>query len=229
MHQIWRHYEIKELEVEGVVERFRLQTRETLPNEISKSYLAACLESTEAFKEALRKGEKVLIFCHFQDTAKILEAIIVHHFKVKASIFNGTTNQTDRARILKEMDDDKSGAHVAILSFPVGGAGLNFLNVNLTILFEEPPNPGDIIQAEDRSKRMATRTAYVKQIYSFWMGTCIERNKKNIWNKKLGMIACNTSENASPVEHFKKYLTWIYYASLHKDFHKKRSRSGLTL
>lgn len=127
---------------------------------------SAKVQSTlEILANIHKAGEKVIIFCVFKESQRMLQRIIKYKYQITPKIINGDTKvlSTDRARDLdvnysrQQAIDDfeaKDGFNVIIMSPIAAGMGLNVTAANHVIHFGRHWNPAKESQATDRAYRI---------------------------------------------------------------------------
>jgi SNF2 family DNA or RNA helicase len=95
-------------------------------------------------RDLIAQGHKVLVFSHFQETAKKIAA------GLKCRIFTGKTPKPKRQEIV---DAFQAGEAEAISFTYAGGVGLTLTQASYVILTDRPWTLADAEQAEDRAHR----------------------------------------------------------------------------
>lgn len=115
------------------------------------------------------KGHKILIFSQFTKTLDLISDYLTYKL-IKSCRFDGSTSQADRDKqiqLFKELD-----YKVFLLSTRSGGLGINLIEADTVILFDNDWNPQVDLQAIDRCHRIG-QTRPVK-IYRFLIRNSIE-------------------------------------------------------
>lgn len=129
---------------------------------MSSAKIQATLEVLSNIRAA---GEKVIIFCIFKQSQRMLQRIIQYKYQISPKIINGDTKvlTTARSRDLdnyysrqQAIDDfeSKDGFNVIIMSPIAAGMGLNVTAANHVIHFGRHWNPAKESQATDRAYRI---------------------------------------------------------------------------
>ena len=112
-----------------------------------------------------KKGEKVIIFCVYKESQRMLQRIIANRFGVMPKIINGDTKviSSSRTRDLEsnysrqqaiDKFEAQDGFNVIIMSPIAAGMGLNVTAANHVIHFGRHWNPAKESQATDRAYRI---------------------------------------------------------------------------
>mmetsp|Transcript_73537 Transcript_73537/g.116008 ORF Transcript_73537/g.116008 Transcript_73537/m.116008 type:complete len:921 (+) Transcript_73537:123-2885(+) len=118
--------------------------------------------------------EKVVIFCQYLRTVRMLEEQIASHFRVKTHTLIGELSANERA---KRIDDFQSsiGPGAMILTLGVGGTGITLHAACHVIHFDRCYNPARESQGSDRVHRIGQKAACVFVHRIICRGTFEER------------------------------------------------------
>jgi ATP-dependent DNA helicase len=102
------------------------------------------------------QGHKVLIFSQFTTMIDILEDWADMFKGVKAFRIDGAVSVDERARLMKEFNNDKSddACKLFLLSTRAGGLGVNLVAADTVIFYDTDWNPQVDRQAQDRAHRI---------------------------------------------------------------------------
>lgn len=135
------------------------------------------IESSGKIKETLRildqierKKEKVIVFCIYKESQRILQRVIQNRYGITPRIINGdtkvitTSNRSGSYSRQQAIDSFEAvkGFNVIIMSPIAAGMGLNVTAANNVIHFGRHWNPAKEAQATDRAYRIGQeKTVYV--------------------------------------------------------------------
>jgi SWI/SNF-related matrix-associated actin-dependent regulator 1 of chromatin subfamily A len=161
--------------------------REMVELSLLKKYIAniAVEKTIELAETIIDSGEKVIIFCNYDDELYSLK----EHFKNKAVIHNGKMNERDRQESIDRFQNDDK-IKVFIGNIISAGTGITLTNGVYTIFNSFHWTPGINAQAEDRNHRLGVKKN-VTIYYMLFEDTISERiwatlrNKKNVINQIL--------------------------------------------
>ena len=122
-------------------------------------------KTVSILKDIEQRGEKVIIFCIYKESQRMLQRVINKMFGIMPKIINGDTKVLSTGRTSNpEMNysrqqaidsfESKDGFNVIIMSPIAAGMGLNVTGANHVIHFGRHWNPAKEAQATDRAYRI---------------------------------------------------------------------------
>lgn len=135
-------------------------------------------------------GQKVLVFCRWDETRQILERLLKKHFGARAlAVFRGDLSPDD---LQSEVDRFQSVLECKImLSDETGGEGRNFQVASAVIHVDLPWMPSQVEQRIGRVDRIG-RTGQVISIVPYARQS-IESDLFQLWHKALQLFTRSTS------------------------------------
>ena len=137
----------------------------------------------EMLEEALRVGDRALVFTQYAQMGHMLQAHLRALFGVEVLFLHGGTPQAQRERLVARFQQAGSGPPIFILSLKAGGTGLNLTAANHVFHFDRWWNPAVENQATDRAFRIG-QTRDVQVFKYICAGTLEERIDDLIESKK---------------------------------------------
>ena len=139
------------------------QDLEILPVEALIESSAKVKETIKILDEIRARDEKVIIFCIYKESQRILQRVIHDRYGISAKIINGdtkvlTTARCNNGKYSRQQAIDSfeaiRGFNVIIMSPIAAGMGLNVTAANNVIHFGRHWNPAKESQATDRAYRI---------------------------------------------------------------------------
>ena len=139
------------------------QDLEILPVEALIESSGKVKETIKILDEIRARDEKVIIFCIYKESQRILQRVIHDRYGISAKIINGdtkvlTTARCNNGKYSRQQAIDSfeaiRGFNVIIMSPIAAGMGLNVTAANNVIHFGRHWNPAKESQATDRAYRI---------------------------------------------------------------------------
>lgn len=153
---------------------------ELLPVEALVESSGKIKETIKILDEIRKRGEKVIIFCIFKDSQRILQRVIQEIYGITPKIINGETKVLTTAKSTKgnysrqqaiDSFEATEGFNVIIMSPIAAGMGLNVTAANNVIHFARHWNPAKESQATDRAYRIGQE----KDVNVYYPITCLSK------------------------------------------------------
>lgn len=123
---------------------------------------AKMIETIKILEGIRQKGEKVILFSHFDKVQSILSRMVIDYFGIPVSIINGQTatietkGKESRQKLIDRFQT-VPGFNIIIMSPIAAGYGLNVTEANHVIHFTRHWNPAKENQATDRVYRIGQK------------------------------------------------------------------------
>lgn len=123
---------------------------------------AKVIETIKILEAIKQKGEKVILFSHFDKVQSILSRMVIDYFGIPVSIINGQTatvetkGKESRQKLIDRFQA-VPGFNIIIMSPIAAGYGLNVTEANHVIHFTRHWNPAKENQATDRVYRIGQK------------------------------------------------------------------------
>ena len=152
--------------------------------------------AVKLIREKFASGHSnAVIFTWFRETAFKLKGALLqglhqssistmnpsHQICLSCEVLCGETHIDERQRLVDSFQADQ--LQVLVCTFGVGATGLTLTRSRLVILLDRPWTPGDVMQAEDRVRRIGQSAAEVESV---WIsGFDFDRKLDDMLLKKL--------------------------------------------
>lgn len=128
---------------------------------ISNKYTRLC----EILDEIIIKNEKAIIFTSFNKMIEVLLKDLKRRFNIPINFINGSTNPTDRQKIVDDFSEI-DGSAILVLNPKAAGTGLNITAANHVIHYNLEWNPAIEDQASARAyRRGQNKTVFVYRLF----------------------------------------------------------------
>jgi len=142
----------------------------------------------EICETILENKERVLVFTQYKEMAQPLSDFLEKIFKKRGLVLHGGTGIKSRGALVEELNCDKEYMPYMVITFGVGGTGLNLTAANHVIHFDRWWNPAVESQASDRAFRIGQKKDV--NVYTFIASGTLEdkidgilEGKKNLADK----------------------------------------------
>ncbi len=116
------------------------------------------LERTVEILEQVRAaGERALVFTQFAEMGALLQRHLTERLGCRVGFLHGGVARTRRDELVAEFQSPEEVMPVMVLSFKVGGTGLNLTSASHVLHFDRWWNPAVEDQASDRAYRIGQR------------------------------------------------------------------------
>jgi SNF2 family DNA or RNA helicase len=153
---------------------------------------AKMIETISILERIKEKGEKAILFTHFEKVQSILSRMVIEYFGIPVSIINGQTatieskGKESRQKLIDRFQSIQ-GFNVIIMSPIAAGYGLNVTEANHVIHYTRHWNPAKENQATDRVYRIGQK----KDVHIYYPMATIEG--RETFDQKLdGLLRMKT-------------------------------------
>ncbi|KAJ5958322.1 SNF2-related protein [Penicillium vulpinum] len=155
----------------------------TVPDLLDPSLSSRVTILNEIVKQAIKVGDKVLVFSSSVTTLEYL-AQLMDRTQRKYYLLDGTVAAVERPEIIRKFNNDQS-IHVFLVSTRAGGIGLNIHAANRVVIFDFMFNPTFEEQAVGRAYRIGQKKSVF--VYRLIAGGTYEEKlyAKNVFKSQL--------------------------------------------
>eukprot|EP01035_Chromulina_nebulosa_P018393 gene18393-24094_t len=136
---------------------------------LSKLRIVTSLSKVEGTGEYILKRfvenlDPIVVFVWFKETSYLLREHIMQKSSYSCECLTGDIlNQSNRQILVDNFQNNK--LDILICTYGVGSTGLTLTRSHCVILVDRPWTPGDVLQAEDRIRRIGQKSKVVESIW----------------------------------------------------------------
>lgn len=225
-------FNINNQEITKIIEMFQKGNPKQKDEFILNSPYLNALLTSKGFKNAIWKGQSVVVFTKHLATARILEAAINYKFKQASEkklspsvkVFHGGLKSNEREDQINWFKKKSEKPKVFVAMVKSGGVGFNLQEGNKVFLLLNEWNPGNEDQAVARIIRVGSEG--VKKIYTIAFNIFLEDHCNAVQGEKRAWESFFWNDDQNYKDLFKRWCDVQVASCFHAHLNKTRDKES---